>query len=361
MNLPAAASSVKKFQGRKLVEAVPLSRIAFDEDRGNYKDILAKGHKLVSPVDVVDPVLAVVVRELATLKDCGNAMLMGVCQAGHEFGKVIRCGREWCATCGRLDSETHMRRYARILPKVQQMRSIGFFVIQFPVASRVKYRSKKQLSKVGTAVARWFKRQGFARGIRAWDWFGDPRCPVHHVPGEHQRQSGLYRCPSGCEFGLEDVWPEDMKFNPHLNILVDGGYLANLEELKAGLRSLLREPDLIVRYQFVESVPGMLHVARYAVKPTFHDVGWDFQMVAELVGFRSIWSWGRWDGEAVWSLEESESGHKVAAVVAMEGGNCAECGTVVTWRGVVNRRLMAGMRRMQDLGGGYWRIWGPKE
>ena len=373
MSLPAAELDVK--------QDVDFERQSF-RSRGqkssqkNYKDFLALSRNLRSAavehaIDVTDPVLSAVARELASIKDCGNTVLRGSCTGGHEVAKVLRCGREWCPRCGQLDSEAHMRRYSRILPKVQQIQSMGFFVIQFPVASRPKYRTRKALSRVGTKLVRWFKRHGFDRGIRAWDYFGDPRCPVHHVPGEHQRlagdrdgkkwDAGDYRCRYGCVFTLLDVHPEDMQYNPHLNILVEAGHLANLESLKAGLRHVLREPNLIVRYRYGDAIPTKLHFARYAVKPTFHNVGWDFEMVAELAGFRSVWTWGHWNEDPLWELNSTEESKKLAPVVALEQGHCMDCGTDIHWSGVWSLRKLVPLYRLEDLGAGYYRLVSRRE
>lgn len=370
----AYANEIPQFQGRAPIRAVALSEIWEPEPGSSYKDILAQSYKIPSETsdyerDITDPVLAAVARELATIKDCGNAMLRGVCEHGDEYGKVLRCGREWCPSCGRMDSEAHMRRYSRVMPKLLRMRAAGMLVVQWPVAFRVQMRDPKVLRRIATTIVRWLKRNGFERGVRAWDWFGDPRCPIHHEPGKHNRETGRYECKRGGklhDFDLEDVLPEDMNFNPHLNIILDvsglseTGFLENLEDLKASLRRLLKQPKLIIHYEYSNELPNILHMGRYAVKPTFHDVGWDFEMVAQLVGFRSFWAWGKWDDEPFWTLEEQPEGKKIAAVMALESGTCPECGTAITWHGVWNSRTMRGRFRMDDMGGGYWRIYGRR-
>lgn len=371
----AYTNEIPKFQGRAHVKAVSLSEIWEPELGSSYKDILTQSHNFLRPeypegyADITDPILAEVVRELAAVKDCGNGILRGTCDNGHEWGKVTRCGREWCPNCGQLGSDAHRRRYSRIMDKLIRMRAAGMFVIQWPKVSRTKLRSAKVLRKVATAITRWMKRHGFDRGIRAWDWFGDPRCPFHHKPGDHNRETGRYECKVGKphDFGLEDVRPEDMEFNPHLNVIVDvggispTGFLENLDELKADLRRLLKEPQLIVHYGFSNELAGILHMGRYAVKPTFHDVGWDFEMVAQLVGFRSFWAWGKWDDEPYWTLEETEDSDAIVAIAKLEKGFCPECDAAVTWHGIWNLKALRAKYAIDDAGGGYLRIHGQRQ
>jgi len=60
-------------------------------------------------------------------------MAKGDCPNGcGSVVKVIYCGREWCSRCGAPLSETHVRRMARLKPKVMQMSRMGMLVIEFP-------------------------------------------------------------------------------------------------------------------------------------------------------------------------------------------------------------------------------------
>ncbi|GAI60446.1 unnamed protein product, partial [marine sediment metagenome] len=169
---------------------------------------------------------------------------------------------------------------ARLLPKLQQISSLGYFVIEWP--DRYRYlaerglnpdpedavgwcRNKQDLRATTTAVVEvlggkasnhhgrvggWFKR-----GLVRWHWFGDK------LPG---------------------------KWNPHLNVLVDAARLEpqRLEAIKAELRAALHVPDLIVHYSYCSTLGQMLQTLRYIARATFRDYAWDPYMAHELWNFR---------------------------------------------------------------------------
>ncbi|GAI73676.1 unnamed protein product, partial [marine sediment metagenome] len=53
--------------------------------------------------------------------------IAGECENGHRFAKELVCGKEWCSVCGEDGSTAHMRRFARWLPKAQQLEVMGYF------------------------------------------------------------------------------------------------------------------------------------------------------------------------------------------------------------------------------------------
>ncbi|GAI45337.1 unnamed protein product, partial [marine sediment metagenome] len=67
--------------------------------------------------------------------------IAGECQNGHRFAKELVCGKEWCEVCGEDGSVAHLRRFARWLPKVQQLGVMGYFVFTIPQELRSKYRA----------------------------------------------------------------------------------------------------------------------------------------------------------------------------------------------------------------------------
>ena len=76
---------------------------------------------------------AVIDAEARPVTVCGSWAILSECSTGlHHFGKRILCGQEWCPDCGRKGSATHKRRQARLLPKVQQISKLGYFVVEMP-------------------------------------------------------------------------------------------------------------------------------------------------------------------------------------------------------------------------------------
>jgi len=132
-----------------------------------------------------------------------------------------------------------------------------------------------------------------------WHWFGDP---VNGVA----------------------TW------NPHVNVLVDGGYLAagELEIIKAELRKALRCPDLIVNYSYSSSPKKMWHMLKYVTRATFLEKYWDERMADQVRGFRNIRYWGRWQDKPAWSLPAED---KLDALVKLEKSICPDCDEPITW------------------------------
>lgn len=300
--------------------------------------------------------------EAKALASCGDSMIFGTCSTGHEFGKVVVCGRQWCSRCGRHGSERHMQRFARILPKIQQFQSMGMFVVQLPLALRSRFRDKESLKKFSSIVARHLKGLGFSRGIYTWDFFGDPKCPSCLRPGKPVKSDGVdtsfRRCPVGHTFHLDSVRSESMGWNPHLNILVEAEILAPevLSVFKEGLAVAFGSP-LIVNYHYVsradeKRIPKMLHHARYATKPTFYSLDWDFEAAVAIRGMRSVGYWGTWKGEPAWELEEKEGSEGLSAVVALEKGVCPVCSAGIVWGGIVRASRYIEVYGWAAVGGG---------
>ncbi len=120
----------------------------------------------------------------------------GICEQGeHVFYRMTYCGREWCGVCR---EPMHKRRIARWLPKAFQVKSMGYLVVTILPEDRARFRTKAVLSQAGKRATTVI-RQLFRRGLRRWHWFGD----------------------------------KDQDYHPHLNYLVEGGYMSRHE---------LREP-----------------------------------------------------------------------------------------------------------------------
>lgn len=276
--------------------------------RGDYKEYVDKSHPELSG---------------KPWPECASWALGGECESGHQFWKVIMCGKEWCPDCGEDGSWIHKRREARWLPKIQQLESYGYYVIEWPIESRGKLRSKEALSRAGKQVKGAFKTLGYDRGLRRWHWFGDDN-------------------------------PGDRGWNPHLNLIVPGRYLpeTELERVKAYLRYVLHEPDLIVHYSYRQTVPEMLHGLRYITRATFWDKGWDPAMVEVVDGFHNSQTWGRWDGPRLWGLDDDRE------LTDLEQGTCPICGEPITWDSkpmpIIWLALLDDMSLLKEIKGGYF-------
>ncbi|GAH77133.1 unnamed protein product, partial [marine sediment metagenome] len=200
-------------------------------------------------------------------KPCPGYFLIGHCETGHRFAKEIYCFHEWCPQCGAKWSEAHQRKFSRWLPKVLQMKQLGYFVVEWPLASRFKLRSKAALGDSGRMIKQvlsgeWeierrrqrgerISRQReedirggwFPRGLRRWHYFGD----LVKELGEGMKSLTWVDAESSSD-GQGD------RYNPHLNVLVSYGFItrSKFRRLKRALRAALQEPDLIVHYGYTK-------------------------------------------------------------------------------------------------------------
>ena len=341
-------------EGKSGVNSFPTLDVGGSSSERSYKDRVAK----------------------SATPGCGRWAIVADCVSGlHHFAKKILCGREWCEVCGEDDSASHKRRQARLLPKIQQIKHLGYLVIEFPEWARRVGRGglDPDLDNKGRKVAGWCysktdlrrttkiivdvlagKRCGrrgrvggyFGRGITRWHWFGT------EYPG---------------------------KLNPHLNVLVDAdslsdevraevqpaverrkeelkgskqtkevrkesrgikcyerrtsGYLPKplLERIKEDLRTSLGVCDLIVHYSYCDKPGQMLNKVHYVTRATFREYSWDPYLAEEvLYNFRNTRWWGSWKDEPVWSLKQAEAEgadiEGLEAVSSLQEGVCPDCG-----------------------------------
>lgn len=145
----------------------------------------------------------------------------------------------------------------------------------------------------------------------------------------------------------------EIRYNPHLNITVDGGYLPDdeLEDMKDRFKSAFECDDLIVRYSYV-SEPGQIYSwLKYTMRSTFRDYNWNPELARELTTkyvkkdefgdaivkdngefafqstFRNGRWWGKWDKPEVWQLDKKMEANvdAMAAAELISEGICPEC------------------------------------
>lgn len=300
-------------------------------------------------------------------KGCGGWSVLSECSSGeHHFAKRIVCGKEYCPECGQDDSPAHKRRQSRLVPKLQQVKELGYFVIEFPEIYRhIGQRgidpdpeiaawcySKRDLIDTTNRIVEVMagKRMGrrgrvggyFNRGLIRWHFYGDK---------------------------IEGKW------NPHANVLVDGGFLAPelLEKIKADLRAALNCPDLIVNYSFTDQPAQIMHKLRYVTRATFRNYDWNPYMATELFNFRNQRWWGSWKDGPAWELKEAEAGgadiEGLAMVNNLQNGICPDCGQPlktlyhshktgqpVQWTKPVDSIYLMLWNAEEIAGSGYYRI-----
>jgi len=313
-------------------------------------------------------------------KKCPGHFLIGSCENGHRYAKELYCDREWCPECGEKWSEAHQRRYSRLLPKAQQLKVMGYFVIEWPLKSRGKLRRKRALARAGITIravlsGKWEinqrRRRGeriskdqelqiragwFPRGITRWHYFGDV---AREIREDLKCLTWGGEPPETYQDG------QGRRYNPHQNVLVAYPFIVpgKLERIKRSLRAALGEPDLIVHYGFTKEPAVMVHVLKYVTRATFRDWMWAPEVAADLYKFHNVRSWGRWADlkknpeAAVWSSDdlEGEPELKFQHVVDLESGICPRCGKPLSWAGPYPIGALKGMDSI-PLGAGYYEL-----
>lgn len=233
----------------------------------------------------------------ASAGDCGGWTSVGLCESGHGVARKLRCGREWCADCGQKDSDAHKRRWSRWLPKVRQLRRMGYLVVTFPPSERGKLRSKPELSAMARSITDILRVIGFERGLRRWHWFGD----------------------------------ESPRYHPHLNFLLDSALVDRniLNTIKSMIAKHVGVP-CVVHYQWTDAPKKMMHLLKYVTRPTFLSRSWDEELAEIIYKFRTTWAWGKWQEPPAWSLNTAEE-HYSEELNKVSRGQCPDCGDPIRW------------------------------
>ncbi|GAI66423.1 unnamed protein product, partial [marine sediment metagenome] len=236
------------------------------------------------------------------------------------------------------------------------MKQLGYFVIEWPLASRFQLRSKTALEDAGKMIKQvlsgeWeierrrdrgerISRQRkedirawwFPEGLRRWHFFGDL---VKELGEGMKGLAWVDNASESSSGGRGD------RYNPHVNVLVSYGFITRgkFRRIKRALRAALQEPDLIVHYGYTREPARMVHALKYITRATFLDWMWAPDVAASIYNFHNAQVWGKWDGEPVWSLDNLEGDPELAvlpdplAVESLESGICPRCGKPLDWAG----------------------------
>jgi len=260
---------------------------------------------------------------------CGGWVVLGECANGHQFAKEIFCGYEWCPVCGKKESKVHKRRIARWLPKAMQIAEMGYWVITVPPEKRGLLRNVGELRRFRRSIVRSLKRRGYARGLSRYHYFG-------------KKHPGI--------------------FHPHLNILVEAGFLskAELGDMKKLFSDLLNYP-VEAHYSYTRNPKMMLHWVKYVTCATFLTYKWDSEMADRLYHFNNTHCWGNWKKRPVWQVDEKEEA-SATIISFLEENVCPWCKTKIKWKGG-----RCGVKPIEDvfymgymhIGEGYWALAPP--
>jgi len=268
---------------------------------------------------------------------CGNRVILGECDNGHQFLRVCHCGKEWCNNPNCVES-TWKRRIARALPKIAVMEKAGYFVMTIPEEMRDVFKEKKNLSELRTAVKRKFKRlYPELRAITRYHFFGDQSLGKYH---------------------------------PHLNILVDdlqGIPKTDLIEIKRFYKDLLErisgisigDKKIDLYYKYLQVKGQIIHAVKYIMRPTF--LLYNRDLAERLKGFRNNVYWGKWRDQTVEETEREAIQREATTridpdVILLSNNICPVCGKPIVW--YKKMYSFAYTVIAKEIGQGYYRVTG---
>ncbi len=354
------------------------------------------------------------------LSSCGAWAVLSECESGqHHFAKRLYCGREWCEVCGQDGSAAHRRRQARLLPKMQQVGTLGYLVVEFPdMVRRVGARGLHPDLDGGDLVPGWCysradlrettntivevlagkrgaggrgsKRKGgfFGRGLGRWHWFGDKKAgkwnPHLNIlldfdslleAAREEAAPGIAALKVQLQAGNQTQRVRKELAGIDLYEKRRSGYMPKplLERIQAALRAALNCPDLIVHYSYKDKPGQIVQTVRYVTRATFRQYDWSPYMAEELWNFRNARWWGSWNSEPAWELAQAEGeGADVkglAAVVNLQAGVCPDCGQPlkalrhdhirgrpVYWTQPIDSVYLDIWKAQEIAGSGYYRV-----
>jgi len=287
---------------------------------------------------------------------CGRWGMIKKCENGHYFISTLECGREWCPVCGQDDSATHGRRIARLLPRLFAMQSVGYGVFEVPLALRPYFLQVEVIREARRYIHRLLSRELHTRGVSRWHWHGE-----------------------GGDAEFSDKLQSPGKFHPHLNVLIDHGYLSKKQVKR--LRRLWSRwiyrrcgrhyyKTAPFYYRYYRASGKRYHLARYVSRPTFRILTENnIEFAKALFGFNNQSWFGKFsteDKEAGVSRFEAwvatlkpSSKRSLVEVRTQEQFNnniCPLCHAPLRYMGVDKKYNYEAIR---DFGGGLYQVDAP--
>jgi len=283
---------------------------------------------------------------------CGQYAKVGRCENGHQWIKVIYCGKEWCKSCREV---THNRRIARWLPKALTMQSFGYFVFTLPLEVREFYQDKKNLSELRSYLRRRLKQMyPDIKALCRWHWFGAN--PYVYHPHLNVMVSSFEKLPKE---ELEKI-KEDYK---------------NALERFTGIR-LGKKVDIYYHYYSPQGFKReqkhkkltddeaqelyrktLWHKLKYITRPTF--VVYQRELAEKLKNYRNSTVWGKFPELSYEEVEKIAKEREVFCrvsqdIVMLESGHCPICGGKIRWlKGLYPGSLAC---YGKELGNGYFQL-----
>jgi hypothetical protein len=264
--------SIAKSPNRKAKKKVLFPQFeegeALETDKGlaNHEDYFEAYIQETAPA--VDP---------AQIYRCSKGFIWGE-SSQNNFYKMIVCGKEWCADCGKKHSIPHDRRINRknsngrsilenFLGLSQANNFIQYLVITIPAELRSLYRSKEALSRFRTYWKDKLKREGHQFGVSRYHYCGEDGylwkphlnilTPGGFVPKETLRE---WREELGRWFKMQ----HKLNYTPTANIYTS--YTSEEGKIRHWLSYVMRATQVLYNKLNEETIKGFRNVAPWKDK-----------------------------------------------------------------------------------------------
>ncbi len=215
------------------------------------------------------------------------------CEMEPHFAKELVCNKEWCTVCGEDNSLAHDRRWLHWLPKIRQIKSMGYLVFTVPEGLRDNFRTKNSLSEFENGVSNILKDEGYDRQLRRIHFFGDT-C-IHAIKGVCEISG--QKCPKDHADNCKD-FVNNGKWHPHLNVLFEGAWISRKKLRRINRKfanKIHAKGEVVVSYEYTDKPGKMIHILKYVTRATFHDYHWDEKMAMEIRRWRNMRVTGQQD------------------------------------------------------------------
>jgi hypothetical protein len=108
---------------------------------------------------------------------------------------------------------------------------------------------------------------------------------------------------------------------------------------------------LAVNYSYKQEQAQVYQALDYCSRPTFTQLEGNERLADSIKRERKVRTWGKWDEEPKWHLDESEK--KVHSLVALEKGKCPVCGEPIKWDKGVAPKVLLDLEDSTEIAAGY--------
>ena len=285
---------------------------------------------------------------------CGQYAKVGRCENGHQYIKVIYCGKEWCGNCRQI---AHNRRIARWLPKAMTMKAFGYFIFTIPMELREFYKDKKHLSELRSYLRRRLKQiYPDIKALCRWHWFGDnpyiyhPHLNIMVSSFEKLSKEELEKIKHDYKKALERFTgiKLDKKIDVYYHYYSVEGFRKEYEQK----HKKLTDQEALELYK-----KALWHKLKYITRATF--TVYNKELAEKLKNYRNSSVWGRFPElsyEEVEELAKQREAHANVSqdLILLESGHCPICGGKIRWlKGLYPGSLSS---YGEEVGAGYYRL-----